>query len=63
MPPQLPVELSSMNYTSVSVVGLLTIIMMFWFTLGHKFSGPNIDWGTIESRVIVTELSREVKGR
>lgn len=56
MPPQLPVELKSMNYTSVSVVGLLTIIMTFWFTLGHKFTGPEIDWGTIASETLVTEL-------
>ncbi|KAK7191822.1 hypothetical protein PSPO01_02271 [Paraphaeosphaeria sporulosa] len=56
IPPQLPVELNSMNYTSVSVVGLLTIIMMFWFTLGHKFAGPEIDWDTIDSGLVVTEL-------
>lgn len=43
-PPSLPVTGGIMNYTSVILVGLFAITIAFWFTIGKKFDGPNIDW-------------------
>lgn len=49
MPPSLPVSTGTMNYTSVIVVGLFTIIMALWFIDGRKkFEGPHIDWDLIK---------------
>jgi choline transport protein len=48
MPPRLPVEVGSMNYTSVVLVGLVSVVLVMWFVRGKgKFSGPNIDWGLL----------------
>ncbi|KAI9149882.1 Choline transport protein [Paramyrothecium foliicola] len=45
MPPSLPVTVGAMNYTSVVLVGLLSIVVALWFITGRKvFQGPNIDW-------------------
>ncbi|KAL8868219.1 MAG: hypothetical protein Q9174_005133, partial [Haloplaca sp. 1 TL-2023] len=43
-PPQLPVTTDNMNYTSVILVGLFGVIIGLWYTRGHKFQGPKIDW-------------------
>jgi choline transport protein len=49
MPPALPVSIGTMNYTSVIVVGLFTIIMLLWFFNGRKkFEGPHVDWELIK---------------
>jgi choline transport protein len=49
MPPSLPVSIGTMNYTSVIIVGLFTIIMVLWFVDGRKnFKGPNVDWELIK---------------
>lgn len=49
MPPSLPVSTSTMNYTSVIVVGLLNIITGLWLANGRKnFEGPHIDWDLIK---------------
>ena len=48
MPPGLPVAVETMNYISVIVVGLFSIILGLWFFNGRKsFEGPNIDWDLI----------------
>jgi choline transport protein len=44
MPPALPITVASMNYTSPILVGLLTLILVGWFVIGHNFEGPKIDW-------------------
>jgi choline transport protein len=45
MPPTLPVSVGDMNYTSVVLVGLLSIIIVLWFSTGRKtFQGPNINF-------------------
>lgn len=50
MPPNLPVHLGSMNYTSVVLVGLFVIIIGLWFGLGRRqFEGPHIDWDMMNS--------------
>ncbi|OHE91443.1 hypothetical protein CORC01_13262 [Colletotrichum orchidophilum] len=50
MPPILPVTAGSMNYTSVVLVGLLSIVLLFWVLDGRKnFKGPNIDWDMIKA--------------
>lgn len=43
-PPQLPVTVANMNYTSVILVGLFAVILAFWFSTGRRFMGPKIDW-------------------
>ncbi|KAL8793603.1 MAG: hypothetical protein Q9195_003755 [Heterodermia aff. obscurata] len=48
-PPELPVTRSNINYTPVVLVALALVILGFWFTMGHKFEGPNIDWDTFQS--------------
>ena len=47
MPPSIPVTVGSMNYTSVILVGLFSIIILCWFTVGRKFEGPHIQWDLI----------------
>ncbi|KAF2798207.1 amino acid transporter [Melanomma pulvis-pyrius CBS 109.77] len=49
MPPSLPVTVGSMNYTSVCLVGLFSIIICFWFTTGKNFKGPQIDRDAIQA--------------
>lgn len=45
MPPQLPVEVGSMNYTSVVTAGLFVIVILMWtFSGRHQFEGPHINW-------------------
>ncbi|KAF2120327.1 amino acid/polyamine transporter I [Lophiotrema nucula] len=58
MPPSLPVAVGSMNYTSVSLVGLALIIFSFWFTIGGKFKGPDIDWDAMEAAKVAAILLR-----
>ncbi|KAJ5107336.1 hypothetical protein N7456_004011 [Penicillium angulare] len=45
MPPNLPVSLTSMNYTPVILVGIFVIINIIWLFSGRaSFEGPHIDW-------------------
>ncbi|KAI1628725.1 amino acid/polyamine transporter I [Exophiala viscosa] len=44
MPPSIPVEVGTMNYTSPILVGLFAIVIGSWFIYGHQFEGPKIDW-------------------
>ena len=55
MPPAIPVAVGSMNYTSVCMVGLVGIIISFWFTIGKSFKGPNIDWAAMAAADVVLE--------
>ncbi|KAI7774396.1 uncharacterized protein LA080_008823 [Diaporthe eres] len=49
MPPRLPVDVGSINYTSVVLVGLVSIVFVLWIVRGKsKFRGPNIDWGLLQ---------------
>ncbi|RKK67953.1 hypothetical protein BFJ69_g14047 [Fusarium oxysporum] len=48
-PPIIPVEVSSMNYTSVVIFGLAAIVMILWFTTGKSFRGPDVDVEAIEA--------------
>ena len=43
-PPGLPVAVSSMNCTAPVLMGLVFIILAFWFVVGNEFKGPDIDW-------------------
>lgn len=62
MPPSLPVAISTMNYTSVIIVGLFIIIMILWLADGRKkFEGPNIDWDLI--REANTQMLHETHRR
>ncbi|KAI9037558.1 choline transporter [Aspergillus affinis] len=46
MPPNLPVELGSMSFVCVILVGVIVIINCLWaFIRRHSFEGPHIDWG------------------
>ena len=50
MPPTLPVTVGAMNYTSVVLVGLSSIMVGLWFITGRKtFQGPNINWDELYS--------------
>jgi choline transport protein len=45
MPPSIPVTTATMNYSSIIIVGLFTIIIILWFVHGRRnFEGPHIDW-------------------
>ena len=48
-PPELPVTRQNINYTPVVLVALSLVILGFWFTMGHKFNGPKIDWDVLKS--------------
>ena len=48
-PPELPVTHSNINYTPVVLVALSFMILSFWFTIGHKFQGPMIDWDVLQN--------------
>lgn len=42
--------MDSTNWTSVVVVGLITIMLSFWFIFGkRKFKGPEIDWDLLQA--------------
>lgn len=50
MPPSLPVTVGSMNYSSVCLIGLVTIVIVFWFSFGKRqFKGPDINWDAIHA--------------
>lgn len=50
MPPSLPVTTSTMNYTSVVLVGLFLVVIALWFVDGRKnFHGPAIDWELLKN--------------
>jgi choline transport protein len=53
MPPNLPVSLTSMNYTPVILVGVFVIINVIWFFSGRaSFEGPRIDWEVINQAAL-----------
>lgn len=47
-PPDLPVTHRNINYNPVVVVALSLVILAFWFTMGHQFQGPKIDWDILK---------------
>ena len=48
-PPGLPVTVGTMNYSSVILVGLFLLIILFWFLIGKRFEGPHINWHMIKA--------------
>ena len=48
-PPELPVTRLNINYTPVVLVALSLVILGLWFTMGHKFQGPKIDWDVLKN--------------
>ena len=48
-PPHLPVTVGTMNYTAPVIVGLFSLIILCWFTIGKKFEGPHIQWDLIQA--------------
>ena len=49
LPVSLPVELESMSYTSVVLVGIWLIALCMWFLVGRtSFVGPKIDWEMLQ---------------
>jgi choline transport protein len=53
MPPNLPVSLTSMNYTPVILVGVFVIVNVIWFFSGRiSFEGPRIDWEVINQAAL-----------
>lgn len=44
-----PVYISSMNWSSVVLVGLFAIILALFFTTGRNFHGPDIDMTAIST--------------
>ena len=44
LPPQLPATAQNMNYTSLVLVALFSIILIAWRRIGGHFEGPKIDW-------------------
>lgn len=59
MPPNLPVAVGNMNYTSPIMVGLFIIIMLMWYVIGKRFEGPKVDW---ELLGIANEVARSRPG-
>ena len=55
-PPGLPVAVGTMNYTSVILVGLFGVILVFWFTIGKRFEGPKIDWQELNALAATKDL-------
>ena len=51
-PPELPVTLQNFNYTPMVLTTLPLVILGFWFTMGHRFEGPNIDWDVLKSATV-----------
>ena len=51
-PPELPVTLHNFNYTPMVLTTLPLVILSFWFTMGHRFEGPNIDWDVLKSATV-----------
>ncbi|KAL8902072.1 MAG: hypothetical protein Q9207_004897 [Kuettlingeria erythrocarpa] len=47
-PPELPVTVDNMNYTPVILVGLFLVILGFWYSRGHQFTGPKINWELLD---------------
>lgn len=43
-PPSLPVSVGSMNYTGPILLGLFLVLLAFWYAIGKRFDGPQIDW-------------------
>ena len=52
-PPELPVTHQNINYNPIVLVALSLVILAFWFTMGHQFQGPRIDWDVLQ-RVKIT---------
>lgn len=48
-PPSLPVTVDSMNYAAPVIVGLIAIILGFWFLIGKQFEGPAINLDLLNS--------------
>ncbi len=48
-PPELPVTHQNINYTPVVLVALSSVILGFWYTIGHRFEGPKIDWEVLKN--------------
>lgn len=49
IPPNLPITVGNMNYTSPILVGLFGLIMVAWFAGGKKtFAGPKVDLDFID---------------
>ena len=42
-PPELPVTVSNMNYTSVVIVLISAIMIALWKIIGQRFSGPQTE--------------------
>jgi choline transport protein len=42
-PPTIPVSLGTMNFSSVVLIGIFLIFIIFWFTIGKNFRGPKIN--------------------
>jgi choline transport protein len=46
-----PVTVKNMNYVSVVAVGIVTFILVLWFTTKRNtFEGPTVDWELIRMR-------------
>ena len=52
-PPELPVTNQNINYTPVVLVALSIVIISFWFSMGHRFEGPKIDWDILQNVEII----------
>jgi choline transport protein len=49
LPPEIPVNLASANYTPAVAVGIFGLILLFWGLGGRKmFEGPQVDWEGLE---------------
>lgn len=42
-PASIPTDVSSMNYSSVVLVGLLAVLVAMWLVIGKNFEGPKAD--------------------
>jgi choline transport protein len=50
-PTTLPVSAQNMNYMSVVAVGLVSMVMIFWFTTRKRhFKGPSVDFVRMAAR-------------
>lgn len=50
-PTILPVTLQNMNYISIVALGLVSMVILFWFTtMKRQFKGPSVNFELMEAR-------------
>ena len=48
-PSELSITNQNINYTPVILVALFLVVLSFWFAMGHRFEGPQIEWDVLRN--------------